>query len=142
MNEYRTASSLRDPSLLETRLAARLCAALSERTAALPEGVDERLRFSREQALERARNARRTQISSVTAGGAGILGRLDAWWPRLGALLPVMVLAVGSLLLADFQEREDVAVAVEIDSALLADDLPPEAYADPGFVAFLKLRQP
>jgi hypothetical protein len=31
---------------------------------------------------------------------------------------------------------------VQIDSALLADDLPPEAYADPGFVAFLKLRQP
>ena len=142
MNEYRTASSLRDPALLEARLSARLCAALSERTASLPAGVDERLRFSREQALERARAARSTQSIGITGGGVGILGRLDAWWPRLGALLPIMVLAVGSLLLVDLQEREDVAVAVQIDSALLADDLPPEAYADPGFVAFLKLRQP
>lgn len=142
MNEYRTSSSLRDPSLLEARLAARLCTALSERTASLPAGVDERLRFAREQALERARVARSIQVTGVNAGGAGLLGRLDAWWPRLGALLPVMVLAVGSLLLVDFQEREAVAVAAEIDSALLADDLPPEAYADPGFVAFLKLRQP
>jgi hypothetical protein len=53
-----------------------------------------------------------------------------------------MVLAVGSLMVADLKQREDVSVAAEIDAALLADDLPPEAYADPGFVAFLKLQQP
>jgi hypothetical protein len=29
-------------------------------------------------------------------------------------------------------------VAAEIDSALLADDLPPKAYSDAGFVEFLK----
>ncbi|MDH5341157.1 MAG: DUF3619 family protein [Rubrivivax sp.] len=29
-----------------------------------------------------------------------------------------------------------------MDVALLADDLPPAAYADPGFAAFLKLQQP
>lgn len=142
MSEYRTTSALRDPSLLEARLAARLCSALSERTAALPAGVDERLRFAREQALGHARAKRAIQGVGITGSGAGLLGHLDAWWPRLGALLPVMVLAAGGLLLVDLKQREDVAVAVEIDSALLADDLPPEAYADPGFVAFLKLRQP
>ena len=76
------------------------------------------------------------------AGGALLLGRFVPWWPRVGALLPIMVLAFGSLLLADMKQREDISVAVEIDAALLADDLPPEAYADPGFVAFLKLQQP
>jgi len=27
----------------------------------------------------------------------------------------------------------------EVDSALLTDDLPPSAYADPGFLQFLKM---
>jgi hypothetical protein len=34
--------------------------------------------------------------------------------------------------------QEQVDAAAEIDAALLADDLPPAAYSDPGFLAFLK----
>jgi hypothetical protein len=52
------------------------------------------------------------------------------------------VLAAGVLLLADVRQRDRTSVAAEIDAVLLADDLPPAAYADPGFVAFLKLQQP
>ena len=36
-----------------------------------------------------------------------------------------------------YVERQLHEVA-DIDAALLADDLPPQAYADPGFAAFLK----
>jgi Protein of unknown function (DUF3619) len=129
--------------MVESRLAARLAGALSERSHLLPDGVETRLRFAREQAV-----ARSLQVTpavgnmGVMAGGVLLLGRFVPWWPRVGALLPVMVLAFGSLLVADMKQREDISVAVEIDAALLADDLPPEAYADPGFVAFLKLQQP
>lgn len=141
MNEQRTDAWHADPALLEGRLAVRLAGALSRQAETLPPGVEARLRFAREQALERARAARAV---SVQAGGGGVavLGRLGPWWPRLGALLPVLVLVVGSLLLVEQHQRENVAVAAEIDAALLADDLPPQAYADPGFVAFLKLQQP
>lgn len=128
-----------DIDLLEARLAARLANALLDPSLALPEGVPARLRFAREQALEQARQARAVGLG---AGSAAVLGRLDGWWPRLGALLPVLVLVVGALLLADARQREQVTVAAEIDGALLADALPPAAYADPGFVAFLKLQQP
>jgi hypothetical protein len=31
-----------------------------------------------------------------------------------------------------------LVAAAEVDTALLADTLPPEAYRDPGFVEFLK----
>lgn len=143
MNDKRTMTRPTDPALLEARLAARLAGALKQQAHDLPSDVEERLRFAREQALERVRAARATSAEGIGGGGGvGVLVRLGPWWPRLGALLPVMVLALGSLLLVDQREREDVAVAAEIDSALLADDLPPQAYADPGFVAFLKLQQP
>jgi hypothetical protein len=136
---YRSAA---DQALIEGRLGARLAGALSHRTQSLPPGVDERLRFAREQALQRVRPGEAGAAPVGRSGGAAVLGRLGLWWPRFGALLPVAVLALGSAMLLDQREREDVAVAAEIDAALLADDLPPEAYSDPGFVAFLKLQQP
>jgi Protein of unknown function (DUF3619) len=141
VNDIRTVIRPADPALLEVRVAARLAGALKQQADALPPGVEARLRFAREQALECARAARASSVQGV-GGGVAALGRLGAWWPRLGALLPVMVLALGTLLLVDQRQREEVAVAAEIDAALLADDLPPQAYADPGFVAFLKLQQP
>ena len=144
MNQYRKPAFQADAGLVESRLAARLAGALSERAQALPDGVETRLRFAREQAVARSRLEAVTAAGPVswTAGGTLVLGQLASWWPRVGAFLPVMVLAVGSLMVADLKQREDVSVAAEIDAALLADDLPPEAYADPGFVAFLKLQQP
>ena len=34
--------------------------------------------------------------------------------------------------------QSQIEAAAEVDSAILADDLPPEAYRDPGFAEFLK----
>lgn len=134
--------TLSDPLIqerLEARLGARLAGMLSSSLDELPPDVQTRLRFAREQALQRRTEP---EIVGRSAGGAAVLGRLSPWWPRLGALLPVAVLALGALLVDQHREREAVAVAAQIDSALLADELPPQAYADPGFVAFLKLQQP
>ena len=39
-------------------------------------------------------------------------------------------------------EQAEIRAAAEIDAALLADDLPPEAYGDPGFGAYLKQPEP
>ena len=143
MTTHRTQIPPEEIDLLETRLAARLATVLREPADKLPQDVTERLRFGREQALARARHARRTEAAPMRAGGGlAVLGWLQSWWPRLAALLPVLVLSAGVLWLAQGAQREQLAVAAEIDAALLADDLPPAAYADPGFVAFLKLQQP
>jgi hypothetical protein len=124
---------------LETRLGNRLAGALTASLADLSPEVRSRLRFAREQALQRHAVP---AVLGVGAGGTVLFGRLAPWWPRLGALLPLAVLVAGALAVAEHRQREAVAVATQIDGALLVDELPPQAYADPGFVAFLKLRQP
>lgn len=137
---------LTDDDLLVSRVGACLAAGLSERAAALPHDVSERLRVSREQAVARARQAQR-QTASASAvvglsGGAAVLGGPAAWWQRLAAALPLLVLVAGLLLIGQWTTREQVLAAADIDAMLLADDLPPDAYADPGFAEFLKSPPP
>jgi hypothetical protein len=135
-----------DTELLEARLAARVGGLLTQACDDLPPGVAERLRAARAQALARAR-ARGAATARPPFGWRAALDRAASrvrhgLWPGLGAALPIGVLALGAWLIADQGLREDAAVAASVDVALLADDLPPQAYVDPGFVAFLKLQQP
>jgi Protein of unknown function (DUF3619) len=125
---------------LESRFALRVAARLSEHARQIGPDVNERLRISREQALERARQARAAQAapsrSAVTAAGAAILG--GGWWIKLGSALPLIALLAGLVLIQQSHLDEQITAAAEIDAALLADDVPPNAYSDPGFVEFLK----
>lgn len=127
---------------LQARLALRLTARLTEQTAHLPHDLSERLRFAREQALERARAARLLAIAPApavqTSGRAAVLSGPPSVWLRLASLLPLVVLAAGLVLIHHVNVQEEIAAAAEIDVALLADDLPPAAYLDPGFSEFLK----
>lgn len=135
---------------IEARFALRAAAHLTAQADALPQDISERLRVAREQALERARTARReTAPETATstgpvltwpgqgAGGDGGSG----WWVKLGAILPLLVLLAGLMLIQDWHGSNQVAAAAEVDASLLADDLPPSAYSDPGFVEFLKTAQ-
>lgn len=144
MNHHPAAS---DPSVrgqLESQLGHKLACALNPSLQALPADVQTRLRFAREQALKHHAGTSAAGVPLIARGGAALWGRLGdtGWWPRLGWLLPAVAVAVGALLVQLRHERDAAAVAAQIDSALLADELPPAAYADPGFVAFLKLQQP
>jgi hypothetical protein len=130
----------------EARLALRMTARLTERTAALPQDVTERLRFAREQALQRAQAARAATTAKASptvdsGNGTLALGGSDGgsgWWMRLAAWIPLVVLAVGLVLIQRMHIQSQIAAAAEIDASILADDLPPAAYSDPGFVEFLK----
>ncbi|MCW5635934.1 MAG: DUF3619 family protein [Rubrivivax sp.] len=134
---------------LQARLAARLAAGLTERASQLPHDIGERLRVARDQAVARAVAARKAtprepvvaeaQVVGVTAGGTAVLGGGSApWWQRLAALLPLVLLLSGLLLIQRQAELEQVSAAAEVDAQLLADDLPPDAYSDPGFAQFLR----
>lgn len=130
---------------LEARLALRMTARLTETTADLPQDVTERLRFAREQALQRARAARTTTVAEsvlvMSAGSSASLGRGEGgsgWWVQLAALIPLVALVGGLMLIQQMHNNSQIAAAAEIDASLLADDLPPAAYSDPGFVEFLK----
>ncbi len=61
-----------------------------------------------------------------------------SWWTSLTVLVPAAALLLGLGLIKHFHLQDQIAAAAEVDAALLADDLPPEAYSDPGFVEYLK----
>lgn len=125
---------------LEARIGLRLAARLSEGVDLMDADISERLRFAREKALERARAVRAAESRpavAVGASGAAVLGG-GGWWVKLGSVLPLLALAAGLFLIQYMHSEAQIETAAEIDAELLADDLPPAAYNDAGFVEFLK----
>ena len=127
---------------LEARFGVRVAAMLGERTQATPPDITERLRFAREQALTRAQAARRAATAPaavvVGRGGSATLASHLGWWVKLGSAMPLALLVVGLMGIAHVHDRNQIAAVAEVDAALLADDLPPAAYTDPGFAEYLK----
>ncbi len=52
--------------------------------------------------------------------------------------MPVIALVAGLWGIHRYYKHEQVQAATDVDMALLTDDLPPSAYADPGFAEFLR----
>jgi hypothetical protein len=123
---------------MEARFARSVAVCLSERAEQVSPDVAERLRFAREKALEVARRGHAETVG-VTASGAAIAGFSQSrWWLRFASVLPLVALVGGLALIQNLQTRTQISVAAEIDEALLGDDLPINAYRDPGFTEFLK----
>lgn len=132
---------------VEARVAHRLAALLDDSGGPLEPTVEARLRFARDQALARAAAARRSaaaeggvQVGSLALAGipgGGDFDRSERWF-RLSTLLPLVLLVLGLLAIQEWHLHTQIIVAAEVDLALLGDDLPPSAYADAGFVEFLK----
>ncbi len=131
-----------DLDALQTRFALRVVSRLSEQSQRLPHDLSERLRVAREQAVARARQVRLAQPATAPAfqvsQGSIALGQSPSGWLRLASALPLMLLVLGLVLIQHLHSQAEIHAAAEVDAALLADDLPPEAYGDPGFVVFLK----
>jgi hypothetical protein len=136
---------------VEARFAVRVGAALNDANDALPHDISERLRHAREQALVRAR-ASRTAVAPVAetaqvwqwmrSGRSALAwGSTPEWAGKVLSVLPALALALGLILIDDWHQTEQVMAAVDVDAALLADELPPDAYTDPGFLEYLKTAQ-
>lgn len=138
------------PTLLQEqaadRFARHITARLSEGEALLPYEVTERLRASRERAVsERRREASVLQTQTGTAissdGSALTMGSPSegaGWWRALVSAIPVFALIAGLVIYNSDTEQSMLSEVTAVDTALLTDDLPPAAYADPGFVQYLK----
>jgi len=122
MNELQFASRIRQILNQGTHLDAATC---------------ERLRKARQLALSRQRAER----APVLVWADNVFG--NGWgWGAVSArvVLPVVMLAVAALGIYRWQENQRLAEVVEIDTQLLTDDLPIDAYLDRGFQNFLKTR--
>jgi hypothetical protein len=137
-----TDNALIDSQLHPDRFGRQVAARLSAGIAELPYGIAERLRAARVQAVARRKPANLVGASTVLAsGGAATLTFGDegvSLWNRIASALPLIALAAGLILIHAIQDERRASEVAEVDAALLTDDLPPAAYADPGFAQFLK----
>lgn len=129
--------------ILQERFALKATSYLSAGTSSLPYDVSERLRAARMQALASRKIAKTVVASSVVGhgGSAAITWGSDDglnWWSRIGSVVPLIALVVGLLTINSIQNDNRAREVAEVDSALLTDELPPAAFADAGFVQFLK----
>ncbi len=152
MNSHTSENSINSAA---DRFARRVVARLDQGTGELPYDVTERLRAARMQALDKRKRpvavASRPVVTTpvilhadhtATLGGGGGWGSEGGnWWRAFVSAVPVAALLVGLFLVGVNQNEAGANEIAEVDAALLTDDLPPEAYTDPGFLQFLKTSQ-
>lgn len=135
-----------NPSQFESyqdRLGRNIATRLSD--TSLPNDISERLKVARMQALAKRKVVKLQTATSVNVqGGAATLNADDfdgGIWSRLGAVIPLLALVAGLLTIAVVQEQQRATEIADVDVELLADDLPPAAYTDPGFMHFLSINR-
>ncbi|MBS0355234.1 MAG: DUF3619 family protein [Proteobacteria bacterium] len=103
----------------------------------IPPSASSRLHEARQKALGRQKAA----VRGLSLAGVGQM-LTEHVLPRgktTIAMVLVIAAALGSVLLGQFQHTADLE---EVDSALLADDLPIDAYLDRGFDAWVQNDSP
>lgn len=129
---------------LQNQFGLRVAARLDMASQDLPHDITERLRAARTRAVAarlRTQAQLQTNASVVNQDGAALLNFGDEGlniWSRLASFVPLIALVAGLAVMSDFFDDIRANELAEVDSALLVDDLPPAAYADPGFLQFLK----
>jgi hypothetical protein len=125
----------------QDRLGRNIALRLTDSTQSLPNDISERLKAARMQALAMRKVVKLETASVINMnGGAATLnmgGSDNSLWTRLGSFIPLVALVVGLLAIAVIQEQRRVDEIAQIDVELLADELPPAAYTDPGFLHYL-----
>ena len=131
---------------LQNRFGLRVAARLSAGTEGLPHDIGERLRVAREQAVSRRKQPaavlrQRAAMAASRNGNTATLSFGDdglGFWGRLTSAALVLIMAAGLIAINVIQDADRTMEVADLDAALLTDDLPPEAYADPGFLQYLK----
>lgn len=118
-------------------------AQLTLATPTLPHEISERLRVARLLALAQRKPQLQTRLINTQQinGNNTLTSSPDEGlnlWSILASALPLLVLLLGLMAIQWIQQDNLTSEIAAIDSALLTDDLPPDAYADTGFVQFLK----
>jgi Protein of unknown function (DUF3619) len=129
--------------IFQDRFALKAASYLSAGAADLPYDISERLRAARVQAVSKRKIAKTQTAGNVVSNGHSAAlswGSHDGlnWWSRIGSVVPLIALVVGLLTINSVQNDNRAKEVAEVDSALLTDELPPAAFADAGFVQFLK----
>lgn len=123
----------------EHEIAKKITGYLDRGTAELKAGSAFRLQRARQQALSRLAQPERASDLALTGGGTFGERRLVGGM-RIGA--GVVLLVAGILGYQYWQAEQQARDIEETDAAILASELPIEAYLDQGFQAWLKHSEP
>jgi len=132
---------------LQDRLGLTIAARLSDGALNLPHDISERLKVARMQALAKRKVVQLQTAPAASVYGYGAVAGLSfggddrTLWNRVASLLPLLALIVGLLSIAVAVEDTWINEVAEVDAELLTDELPPDAYTDPGFAQYLRVNQ-
>ena len=125
----------------ETEIVKKIMGYLDHGAAELKAGTVYRLQLAREEALARFADPKRASGLALSGAGGGTLGGRR---PLFDARVWVGVLLIvgGVLYYQYWQSMQQVRELEQLDAAILASDLPIEAYLDGGFQTWLKHSEP
>jgi hypothetical protein len=138
------AQCLRRPPLPDPqdRFAHRLARHLDAAGEALPHDIAQRLQLRTRAGAARRHGWLRCSRQPRAARRLSLALRGLPWPWRVASLVPLLVLVGGFYLIGQVHRSQQIHAAAEVDAVLLADELPPAAYTDPGFAEFLKRTLP
>ena len=114
-------------------------ALLRQGTQSIPQSVKDRLYAARMKAISLKKPEKvRIQKAVLAGSGRNWTSGSNGLWDTMGWIAPLVVLVFGLIGIAQWQDDSRINDIAEVDAALLSDDVPPDAYADSGFMAFLK----
>lgn len=124
------------PMTSADELGKAMAQALHARVDGLEPSVEERLRAARQAAVQAAVESARVPelVLQAATVGTGSSGRQRGRWSWL---IPAAMLLVGMTAIAHSQWLKQTLGLADRDAAVLKDDLPPNAYGDPGFNEYL-----
>jgi hypothetical protein len=132
----------------QTRYGLRVAARLSAGLDGVPHDITERLRVARQQAVAQRKQPRRVAWLRPAAAASPHHGHVAALhpgsddglglWGWLTSGVLALVLVCGLVTINVVQDDDSAVALANLDADLLTDELPPEAYADPGFLQYLK----
>lgn len=135
MNTHRT----RHDRLID-QFGYRLRQRLNSGTDEVSERTLQRLSAARSMALARRKSGDGDEVQArvpiIVAAGVRT-SRLDWQFPRFAFLIAAFVLGVGVLGISEWQEQAQIAELADLDTAILADELPFTAHLDPNYKTLL-----
>jgi hypothetical protein len=92
------------------------------------------------QRLEHARELALThqKIGFTSSQTQNTLKLKTSFFPRLGPIGPILLVLMLVFVIAQWQQNARINDIVAVDTAILTDSVPPDAYADDGFRLFMK----
>ena len=127
----------------EDAFGAAVAVRLSDSVDTIPHDVSERLKAARMLAAAKRKVVKLEAASAVSISGvtAALQGNDHPFWGRLASLLPLLALVLGLIVIGFIQDELRANDLATVDTEILTDELPPEAYTDPGFAQFLRAQR-